>query len=1078
MWKELLDFFVPSYHSEDEAMLVENWLRAILLVILSFLSIYIVLQNPFRAWGLEIWFNTALFVFYSGLLFFLKQQHIRWISNLLAFSALAALMAAAYVFGGIRSASYTSLFVTIVLAAVFLRVRVAVFFCIVISVYGLLLALAEKNGYYSPNPFYLQPLHVWLGDVFSLLILTVLIGLTSKNVRAQFDRTMREMQERRYAENTLRQQAEYLKVLHQTTFSMMNRRELMPLLESILSEVEKLCNTPHGYIHLYIDQGNTAHQIVGHGIFDEVLDSKTRSNDITGLISPDKDTVIINEYSTWEKCSLELVSQGVSAMVALPLLAEDRLLGVLGLCYTDGRRFSQQQASTLEQYSKLAALGIYNAQLYEAANAELKERKRAELALLESQQQLELALESARIGFLDWNILTDDVILSEQLYRMYGLQPEQFGGQTSHYFALIHPEDRGDVQKQFNECIDGGTDTYQLEHRFFASDQVIGWMQTRGRVIRDAGGRALRMISSVADITEQKLSEIAIRQANKNLEHSAHTLTRRSALLQLGAEVSRAATAILKPGALGQQVVDLVQKSFGLYFVGLYLLSDDMQWAVLHAGTGDAARQMLAENWQLSMYTSSMVAWCIANRKSRIALDVGEDAVRFSNPLLADTRSELALPLVSRNRVLGALTIQSAEPSAFSQEDISALETMADQLANAILNAELYDQLEKELEERKRVEDQIRQLNSELEARVERRTRALRASEEKFRALTENNPVRIRRFDLEGHYLYANHIGEGEDIPSASLIGKRLRDVLTDSDLVELSEASIRRVFLTSKPLNLEYKFGENYASWWLAPEFGPDGNVVSVVTSAIDITERKHMEDALQQKTQELEVANRELEAFSYSVSHDLRAPLRAIDGFTRILFDDYAQFLPDAAKTYLNRSRMAAQDMSRLIDDMLRLSRITRAELRLESLNLADIAYRISETLQNRDPERNIQIDIQDDLQTVGDAGLLQVAMENLMNNAWKFTGKTQPARIEVGKLQQDNTTVFFIRDNGVGFDMKFSKKLFGTFQRLHKSEEFPGTGVGLAIVLRVISKHGGRIWAESQVGNGATFFFTLDS
>jgi light-regulated signal transduction histidine kinase (bacteriophytochrome) len=329
-------------------------------------------------------------------------------------------------------------------------------------------------------------------------------------------------------------------------------------------------------------------------------------------------------------------------------------------------------------------------------------------------------------------------------------------------------------------------------------------------------------------------------------------------------------------------------------------------------------------------------------------LDVGKDAVRFSNPLLPNTRSELALPLISRGQPLGALTIQSEEEAAFSQEDIETFQTMADQLANAILNARFYEQLGKELEERKRAEEEVRQLNAKLEERV--------------------------------------------------------------------------------------------------------------------------------QARTEELQAANREMEAFSYSVSHDLRAPLRALDGYSRILLDDFMEFLPEDGAGFLNKIRTASGQMAQLIDDLLRLSRLNRTEVRFDPVNLSELVQTVINDLQARDPNRVISIEISPGLQTKGDERLLRVALENLLSNAWKFTGKTAQPKIEIGQFKAGEKDTFYIRDNGVGFDMTYADKLFGAFQRLHSTEDFPGTGIGLAIVQRVIHKHGGRIWAEAEKNKGATFFFTL--
>jgi two-component system, NtrC family, sensor kinase len=226
----------------------------------------------------------------------------------------------------------------------------------------------------------------------------------------------------------------------------------------------------------------------------------------------------------------------------------------------------------------------------------------------------------------------------------------------------------------------------------------------------------------------------------------------------------------------------------------------------------------------------------------------------------------------------------------------------------------------------------------------------------------------------------------------------------------------------------------------------------------------------------EELERKNKELDAFSYSVAHDLRAPLRSIDGFSQALLEDYADKIDDEGRRYLRYVRESAQQMAELIDNLLSLSRITRSELAPEPLDLGAIARDVAERLRRRDPQRRVELVVADGLAAEGDARLLAVVFDNLLGNAWKFSGKRADARIEVGAAEVDGRRAFFVRDNGAGFDMAYGAKLFGVFQRLHSTAEFEGTGIGLATVQRIVHRHGGRIWAEGEVGRGACFFFTL--
>jgi signal transduction histidine kinase len=230
--------------------------------------------------------------------------------------------------------------------------------------------------------------------------------------------------------------------------------------------------------------------------------------------------------------------------------------------------------------------------------------------------------------------------------------------------------------------------------------------------------------------------------------------------------------------------------------------------------------------------------------------------------------------------------------------------------------------------------------------------------------------------------------------------------------------------------------------------------------------------------RSRQLQVANRELEAFSYSVSHDLRAPLRAIDGFSKILASRYpGRSLDEQGTHYLERIRAGTLRMAELIDDLLHLARITRAELVRRDVDVTRLARAVFAELERRHPDRRPRVEVADGLTTHADPHLVRVVLENLLGNAWKFTGRTEEARIEVGAQPNGSERVLFVRDNGAGFDMAYAEKLFGVFQRLHTEAQFEGTGIGLATVQRVMVRHGGRIWAEAEVGRGATFYFTFE-
>jgi PAS domain S-box-containing protein len=308
-------------------------------------------------------------------------------------------------------------------------------------------------------------------------------------------------------------------------------------------------------------------------------------------------------------------------------------------------------------------------------------------------------------------------------------------------------------------------------------------------------------------------------------------------------------------------------------------------------------------------------------------------------------------------------------------------------------------------------------------------------------------------------------------------------------ELANVFYAEEQEIIRTGKPMIDRIEFNptaDGRPRWFSAtkvPIFDRDGQINGIVGISRDITEHMLTEEEIRQLNQdlqnhaaELESVNKELESFSYSVSHDLRAPLRSIDGFSHAILEDYIEILPEQGRDYFLRIRASAQRMGELIDDLLALSRVTRAVTESKPVNLSALAEKILVDLQREHPEHHVAFSVAKDLIVNGDPQLLRIALENLLGNAWKFTSKRGDTSIEVGVQNETGQPTYFIRDNGAGFNMAYADKLFGAFQRLHHPSEYSGTGIGLATVQRIISRHGGRVWAESSVGNGATFFFTL--
>jgi PAS domain S-box-containing protein len=360
---------------------------------------------------------------------------------------------------------------------------------------------------------------------------------------------------------------------------------------------------------------------------------------------------------------------------------------------------------------------------------------------------------------------------------------------------------------------------------------------------------------------------------------------------------------------------------------------------------------------------------------------------------------------------------------------------------------------------------------------------ALRQSEERFRLMVSNvKDYAIFMLDPEGRVISWNDGAKKiKGYPAEEIIGQHFSRFYLPEDLAAGKPALELKVATEEGRFEEEgWRVCKDGSRFWanvvLTALRDESGRLRGFVKVTRDISERRRAEQESLRRNAELEVANRELEAFSYSVSHDLRAPLRGIDGFSQAILEDFAQQLDDTGKDYLRRIRAGTQRMGTLIDDLLDLSRVTRAEIHRETIDLSALANEIAADLRAGQPEREVEFKIAAGLKAEGDSRLMRVALQNLIGNSWKFTSKRPQAQIEFGLDRSNGQCTYFVRDNGAGFEQAYVARLFGAFQRLHSMNEFPGTGIGLATVQRIVHRHGGKVWAEGIVDRGATIYFTL--
>jgi len=700
---------------------------------------------------------------------------------------------------------------------------------------------------------------------------------------------------------------------------------------------------------------------------------------------------------------------------------------IVKLLEQEGKVFNYEVSAKTKTGTEIRALTSaekieIDSQLYVIwTTIDVTDRKKAEERLVESEERFFKAFHLSPVGMVIASIPEGRwVEVNDSFLRMLEYARDEVIDHTSVDLKLyVKPNERDQVWQTI------------LEQGKFENREMT-WRTKTGKVITVISSNESLILNGqehtmfiVMDITERKKTELEVVRLNRELRairECDQTIVHENDEQTL---LTKVCSILCTTAGYRMAWVGTIQHDEGKSVLPLawcgdreYLIGANITWADTERGrgpTGLSARTGKTHFFQDFATDPAAAPW----RKS--ALSRGY-------------RSSIAIPLLDVNgSVFQIFTLYSEEPNYFNPAEVRLLEELATDISFGI-NAL------RERAKRQQAEAEVSHLAS----------------------FPELNPNPIVELDSNGNISYAN--------PAAKM---RFPDLLVQEIkhpfLVDLTNI-IPQAETSSITRDI------NVGNSWYEQTLAYTASTKTYLLYARDITERKNVEDKLKQRTAELESSNKELEGFSYSVSHDLRAPLRSMAGFSTVLLEDYSEKLDHDGKQYLERIRDSGVLMGQLMDDLLKLSRVTRSDLYRGKMDLSDMAKKITADLAKDEPQRKVKITITPNIIAYGDKNLLGLVLENLLGNAWKYTSKTAEPRIEMGVIEHSGKQAYFVRDNGVGFDMTYANKLFKPFQRLHKASEFAGTGIGLATVQRIISRHGGQVWAEAKVTEGATFYFTL--
>lgn len=695
---------------------------------------------------------------------------------------------------------------------------------------------------------------------------------------------------------------------------------------------------------------------------------------------------------------------------------------------------------------------------------DITERKCFEEALNNMMERLNLATGAAKIGIYDWNIKSNKLVWDERMYKLYGINKIDFREAYEAWLNGIHPDDRAYSDDISQQALRGEID-YHTEFRVLWPDGSVHWLKAHGQIFRDINDLPVRMVGINYDITKEKEAQEKVVQ----LKRIYATLS----------QINQTIVRVKERSELYQSICNVSARfgEFNLVWIGLL----DEKTGLINpvACNGNNLNGIPFQSIRISDPEFKNDISCRAIHENRtITIDDIQNDQGMQhwqkNSMQIGFKSQAAVPFRLREKIIGVLNLHSPEKAFFNAiEEILLLDEIGLDISFAL------DALEIDRERIQNLTD------------LKHTQEKLLASEGTLKLFVEYAPAAIAMFDREMKYLaVSERFIKDYHVTNKNIIGHSHYEIFP-----EISEAwkTIHRNCLAGtsdkadKDPFLRMDGNLDWIRWEIHPWFEKSGEIGGIILFSEVITERIHDEEEIKklneelelrviERTKQLEAANKELEAFSFSVSHDLRAPLRAMSGFTQILKQSYSSSLDDEGIRILEIITGNAKKMNNLIDDLLAFSKLGKQETFFSLVNMRDIADSVYQDLAPEKEKEKITFILHDIPPAFGDASMIKQVWVNLIGNALKFSSLTDHRIIEIDGHENGAEKSYSVKDNGAGFNMKYVNKLFSVFQRLHSANQFEGTGVGLAIVHRIILRLNGRVWAEGIENKGATFYFTL--